>query len=102
MASLKFLCPAPLQNVFYQSMKFQVDSFYSLKVMAWTKFWVDQKTDPWTDKATSFGGDKIDKLFHMRRYLIKLTQLGLSLTKTRKCRGIILFFPSYQTFKCRP
>ena len=31
------LCTAPLHNVFYQFVKFQVDSFYSLEVMIQTK-----------------------------------------------------------------
>ena len=34
---LWFLCNAPLQNVVYQFVKFQVDSFYSLQVMIQTK-----------------------------------------------------------------
>ena len=44
-------------NMFYQCMKFQVDSLYSLKVMAQTKFGLtdgrtDRRTGGWTDKVT--------------------------------------------------
>ena len=40
----EFLCTELLQNIFYQFMKFKVDSFYSLEVMAWTK--AQSKTFP--------------------------------------------------------
>ena len=36
-AELWFLCTAPLHNIFYQCVKLQVDSFYSLEVMIRTK-----------------------------------------------------------------
>ena len=36
-AKLWFLSTSPLNNVFYQCVKFQVNSFYSLEVMVQTK-----------------------------------------------------------------
>ena len=37
MAELFFIGPAPLHKTFYRCMKFRVNSFYSLEVMAQTK-----------------------------------------------------------------
>ena len=36
-AKLGFLCTALLNNVYCQCLKFQVDSFYSLEIMAWKR-----------------------------------------------------------------
>ena len=46
-----FLCTALLHNLFYQYMKFQVDSFYSLEVVAWTKSGFSRQTDIQDDSS---------------------------------------------------